>query len=111
MPLKHTMVENNADLRARVFEALNIENIEGFIKVNNCRYGIILKDLDGHDRYVQVNIKATKYDEGCTAQEQMEEEMGAYADQLAREAKRKEEKAKKVEEAKKKREKEKEEEA
>lgn len=96
MPLKHTTPVLNADLRARVLEALNIDNIPGFVKINNCRYGILLTDLDGNERYIQVNIKATKFDEVKTARESMEEEMEKYADQLAREQATAEKKAKKL---------------
>jgi len=108
MPLKHTTPILNTDLRARVLAALNIDNIPGFVKINNCRYGILLTDLDGNERYIQVNIKATKFDEDKPAKVTMEEEMAAYADQLAREQVNAEKKAKKVAEAKAKREKEKE---
>ena len=108
MPLKHTTPILNTDLRARVLAALNIDNIPGFVKINNCRYGILLTDLDGNERYIQVNIKATKFDEDKPAKVAMEEEMAAYADQLAREQVNAEKKAKKVAEAKAKREKEKE---
>ena len=109
MPLKHTTPVLNTDLRARVLAALNIDNIPGFVKINNCRYGILLTDNNGNERYIQVNIKATKFDEDKPAKVTMEEEMTAYADQLAREQVNAEKKAKKVAEAKAKREKEKEE--
>ena len=108
MPLKHTTTVLNADLRARVFETLNIDNIEGFVKINNCRYGILMTDLDGNERYIQVNVKATKFDDIKTAKEAMEEEMESYADQLARERAAAEKKEKKIAEAKAKKEKEKE---
>lgn len=110
MPLKHTTPVLNADLRARVFNALNLDNIEGFVKINNCRYGIIMTDLDGNERYVQVNIKATKFDEDVPAQDMMQKELDEYADQLAREKAIAENRAKKAAEAKKKKEKAKEEE-
>ena len=106
MPLKHTTPVLNADLRARVFEALNIDNIPNFVKINNCRYGILLTDLDGNERYIQVNIKATKFDEDKPAKISMQEEMEAYALQLAREEASAEKHAKKVAEAKAKKEKE-----
>lgn len=109
MPLKHTTPVLNADLRARVFDALNLDNIEGFVKINNCRYGIIMTDLDGNERYVQVNIKATKFDEDVPAQDMMQKELDEYADQLAREKAIAENRAKKAAEAKKKKEKAKEE--
>ncbi len=104
MPLKHTTPVLNADLRNRVFEALNIDNISDFVKINNCRYGIILTDLDGNERYIQVNIKATKFDENVPARNAMQEEMDKYAEQLEREKVIAEKKAQKVAEAKKKKE-------
>lgn len=100
MPLKHTTTVLNADLRARVFDALNISNIPGFVKINNCRYGIILTDIDGNERYVQVNIKATKFDENKSATKMMKEELEEYATQLAREEAAAEKKAKKLAEVK-----------
>lgn len=99
MPLKHTTTVLNADLRARVFEALNIDNLPDFIKINNCRYGIIMTDIDGNERYVQVNIKATKFDEDIPARELMQKELDDYAAQLAREEAAAEKKAKKIAEA------------
>ena len=110
MPLKHTTTVLNADLRSRVFAALNIDNLDGFVKVNNCRYGTILTDLDGNERYLQVNIKAVKFDEAATAREIMEQEMKDYAEQLEREKAIAEKRAKKAAEAKAKKEKEKKEE-
>lgn len=96
MPLKHTTPVLNADLRARIFDALNIDNIPGFVKINNCRYGILLTDLDGNERYVQVNIKATKFDEDVPARKLMQNELDDYAAQLAREQAAAEKKAKKL---------------
>lgn len=96
MPLKHTTPVLNADLRARVFDALNIDNVPGFVKINNCRYGILLTDLDGNERYIQVNIKATKFDEDVPARNLMQNELDDYAAQLAREQAAAEKKAKKL---------------
>ena len=108
MPLKNTTPVLDSDLRSRVFAALNINDIPGFVKINNCRYGILLTDLDGNERYVQVNIKATKFDEDKPAADAMQEEMDKYAAQLEREAATAEKKAKKLAEVKAKKEKEKE---
>lgn len=104
MPLKHTTPVLNADLRTRVFDALNIDNIPNFVKINNCRYGILMTDLDGNERYVQVNIKATKFDEDTPASELMQKELDDYAAQLERERTIAENRAKKAAEAKKKKE-------
>jgi hypothetical protein len=66
-----------------------------------------LTDLDGNERYIQVNVKATKFDDIKTAKEAMEEEMESYTDQLAREQAAAEKKEKKIAEAKAKKEREK----
>lgn len=96
MPLKHTTPVLNADLRARVLAALNIDSLDNFVKINNCRYGILLPDLDGNERYIQVNIKVTKFDENVPARDSMEQEMQDYAEQLERERAIAEKKAKKL---------------
>lgn len=99
MPLKHTTPVLNADLRARIIETLGLDNIHGLVKINNCRYGTIMTDLDGNERYVQINIKATKFDEDTPAEELMQKELDDYAAQLAREQAAAEKKAKKLAEA------------
>lgn len=100
MPLKHTTPVLNNELRNRAIAMLETEGLAAFNKINNCRYGIILQDIDGNDRYVQVNIKITKFDEKVSAQEIMQEECDKYSEQLEREKRKEQEKKEKLEKAK-----------
>lgn len=67
----------DADLRARTFEELDIEN-GNFIKVNDRQYGIIWTDKNGVERYCRVGVIVAEEREDMTARELMQSEIEAY---------------------------------
>lgn len=109
--MKYTKTVVDADLRARTFEELDIEN-GNFVKVNDRQYGIIWTDKNGVERYCRVGVIVAEEREDMSARELMQSEIKAYntkqaekaekaakraekaeADKARREAKKKEEEA------------------
>lgn len=75
--MKYTKVIVDADLRARVFEELDIAN-GNFAKVNDRQYGCILTDKNGHERYVRVGAIVAEEREDVSARELMQKEIDEY---------------------------------
>ena len=94
----------DTDLRARAFEALNVDTIEGVEKVNDQTVGMILTDKNGVDRYVRVKIVVAEIQETMTAREYMQSEQDEYAEKQAKKKRNAEEKAEKAKRDKEKRE-------
>lgn len=85
--MKYTKTVVDADLRARVFEELDIDAEDScFAKVNDRQFGIILTDKNGHDRYVRIGAIVAEEREDMTARELMESEIKAYEDKQAEKA-------------------------
>ena len=73
----------DADLRTIVFDDILVKTADirdfDYQKVNDRQYGVILTDLNGHERYVRIGAIVAEEREDCTARELMEREMDAYA--------------------------------
>ena len=70
----------NADLRARVFNALinmDTDNVT-FVKINDHQYGVLLTDLNGVERYVRIGAIVAEERTDATASELMQREIDAY---------------------------------
>ena len=67
----------DTELRARVFEALDIEDGH-FIKINDRQYGILMTDLNGVERYVRIGAIVAEEREDLTARELMQKEIDDY---------------------------------
>jgi len=77
----------DADLRNRVFEALDIED-GYFLKINDRQYGILMTDLNGVERYVRLGAIVAEEREDMTARELMKKEIDEYnAKQVVKEQK------------------------
>ena len=77
--MKYTKTVVDADLRARVFEELNIDAEDScFAKVNDRQFGIILTDKNGHERYCRVGVIVAEERETMTARELMAQEIATY---------------------------------
>ena len=100
----------DADLRARTFEELDIEN-GNFVKVNDRQYGILWTDANGVERYCRVGVIVAEEREDMTARELMQSEIDAYNAKQAEKAEKAKAKAEKIAKDKARREKEKEEKA
>lgn len=103
----------DADLRARIFEELDVNNECGnFYKINDRQYGIILVDKNGVERYCRVGVIVAEEREDMTARDLMQKEIDEYnakqaskaekakakEEKIARDKKAREEKNKKEEE-------------
>lgn len=94
----------DTDLRARAFEALNVDTIEGVEKVNDQTVGMILTDKNGVERYVRVKVVIAEIQEDMTARKYMQSEQDAYEEKQAEKKRKAEEKAEKAKRDKEKRE-------
>lgn len=86
----------DADLRARIFEELDIDD-GNFVKINDRQYGIILTDKNGVDRYCRVGVIVAEEREDVTARELMAQEIATYNEKQANKAAKAAERAKKAE--------------
>ena len=86
----------HAALRNNVFAALNIANVEGFQKINNRQYGVLMTDANGVQRYIRVSAIVAEVRDDMTAAELMQEEIDKYHTALAKEEQVKAERAEKA---------------
>lgn len=94
----------DANLRAVVFNAIGIANIEGFHKINDRQFGCIVEDMNGDRRYIRVGCIVAEQREDMTADELMASEIADYNAKQEAKAKRAEERKAKAERDKAKRE-------
>lgn len=81
-----------------------------YIKINDRQYGVILKDLNGVERYVRIGAIVAEEREDMTAQELMQKEIDEYNAKQAEKAEKAQARAEKAKKDKERRAKEKEEE-
>ena len=93
---KTSATATDAALRNNVFAALNIANVEGFQKINNRQYGVLMTDANGVQRYIRVSAIVAEVRDDMTAAELMQEEIDKYHTALAKEEKVKAERAEKA---------------
>ena len=99
-------VQVDKDLREKVFDELVIEgwdledNLpiikEGFHKINDRQYGILMIDLNGHQRYVRISAIVAEERDDMTAEELMQSEIDAYNQKQADKAEKAKAKEKKI---------------
>ena len=109
MPLKLSKANVDSQIRAKIFEALNVANAEGFSKINDRQYGVLVEDAEGHQRYARVAVIVAEEREDMTAEELMRSEVEKYETSQRKKAEQKaarEEKARKDAEKRKQKEKE-----
>lgn len=68
----------DTNLRKTVFNTLNISNLEGFRKINERCFGILLLDENGVERYVRVSAIVAEQRDDATAAELMQAEIDDY---------------------------------
>ena len=78
MPLKISKAMVDSDIRTRIFDLLNIFNIEGFQKINDRQAGCLVEDINGEQRYVRVGIIVAEQRDDMTAAELMQSEVDKY---------------------------------
>lgn len=79
----------DASIRTAIFNELNVENIEGFKKINDRQYGIIVTDMNGVQRYARVGVIVAEEREDMSAEELMESEVAKYNEAQAKKAEKK----------------------
>lgn len=99
-------IVNNA-IRNDIFSMLNIANIEGFQKINDRQFGILITDKNGEQRYARVGVIVAEQREDVTAAELMQSEINTYNAKQAEKAEKARERAEKAKRDKERREKEK----
>lgn len=100
MPIKTNKNVVDATLRAQIFERLNLE---GFTRINDRTYGIILKDANGDERYIRVNAVVAEERENMAAHALMQSEISTYEQKQAEKAAKAAERAEKAKQDEKKR--------
>lgn len=60
--------------------------LEGYKKINERQYGVILTDLNGEQRYVRIGAIVAELREDMTAEELMQKEIMTYNDQQSKKA-------------------------
>ena len=76
----------DAAIRTEVFSTLNVANIEGFQKINDRQYGVIVTDINGNKRYARVGVIVAQEREDMTAEELMAAEVADYNGKQAKKA-------------------------
>lgn len=85
-------------LRTLVFNDLMEGNITGFhyCRINDRQYGVLLTDLNGHQRYVRISAIVAEERDDMTAEELMQSEIDAYNQKQADKAEKAKAKEKKI---------------
>ena len=86
MKISKAIVDSN--IRTAIFKALNVAGIEGFHKINDRQYGVIVEDVNGDRRYARVGVIVAELREDMTADELMASEIADYEDKQAKKAER-----------------------
>ena len=86
------------DLRDKVFNDLFTEGLieDGYTKINDRQWGIIITDLNGEKRYVRIGAIVAELREDITAEELMQSEIDAYNEKQAIKEQKAKEKEKKI---------------
>lgn len=77
---KMNLAQVNANLRNIVLNDLfdGPEAAQGYTQINDRQYGIILTDLNGHERYVRIGVIVADERDDMTARELMQTEIDKY---------------------------------
>ena len=90
------------DLREKVFNDLGmdgtsvIEQEFQYHKINDRQYGVLITDLNGHQRYVRIGAIVAEEREDMTAEELMQSEIDAFEQKQADKAEKAKAKEKKI---------------
>ena len=94
--LTNTAVDK--DLRERVLDSIYNEKGDlDFFKINDRQFGVLLTDLNGHQRYVRIGAIVAEEREDMTAEELMIAEIEAYNTKQAEKAEKAQKRAEKAE--------------
>lgn len=93
---KITKTAVDKQLREAVFEAILTNEIQNFVRINDRQYGVLLTDLNGHQRYIRIGAIVAEEREDITAEELMQSEIDAYEQKQADKAEKAKAKEKKA---------------
>ena len=95
---KVSKAEVDKKLRDTVFEDLFTEGLkeDGYTKINDRQWGIILTDANGEQRYVRIGAIVAELREDMTAEELMQSEIDAYTAKQDAKAEKAQKKAEKI---------------
>ena len=95
---KVSKTEVDKKLRDTVFEDLFTKELkeDGYTKINDRQWGIIITDANGEQRYVRIGAIVAELREDMTAEELMQSEIDAYNQKQADKAEKAKKKAEKV---------------
>lgn len=96
MAIKSSKTVTDPALRNQIFELLNVAKIDGFQRINDRQYGILLLDANGVERYVRVGAIVAEEREDMTARELMQKEIDEYNGKQAKKAAQAAERAEKA---------------
>ena len=87
----------DTSIRNAIFTALNVANIDGYHKINDRQYGVLITDENGTERYARIGVIVAEEREDCTAAELMASEIADYNAKQAKKAEKAAERAAKAE--------------
>lgn len=93
---KITKTAVDKQLREAVFEAILTNEIQNFVRINDRQYGVLLTDLNGHQRYIRIGAIVAEERDDMTAEELMQSEIDAYEQKQADKAEKAKAKEKKA---------------
>lgn len=94
--MKYTKTVVDKQLREAVFDQIFTNEVQNFVKINDRQMGVIITDLNGHERYVRIGAIVAEEREDMTARELMQKEIDEYN---AKQAEKAEKAAKRAEKA------------
>ena len=95
---KLTKTAVDKDLRDRVLDSIYNEKGDlDLFKINDRQFGVLLTDLNGHQRYVRIGAIVAEERENMTAEELMVAEIEAYQMKQAEKAEKAQKRAAKAE--------------
>ena len=95
--MKYTKTVVDKQLREAVFEQIFTNEIQNFVKINDRQMGVIITDLNGHERYCRIGVIVAEEREDMTARKLMASEIKAYEDKQAEKAEKAAKRAEKAE--------------
>lgn len=98
MMAKVSKAEVDKKLRDLVFTDLFSDNplVEGYKKINDRQYGVLITDDNGVERYVRIGAIVAELREDMTAEELMQSEIDAYTAKQDAKAEKAQKKAEKI---------------
>ena len=95
---KLTKTAVDKDLRDRILDSIYYEKGDlDLFKINDRQFGVLLTDLNGHQRYVRIGAIVAEEREDMTAEELMVTEIEAYQMKQAEKAEKAQKRAAKAE--------------